>query len=103
MESAYLTTTRFPPNISPSVQPMSRGTEMIGAGVFAKISSFSTFGFAHIRLMVVSFEHDANADIPMNVTLFGIVMEVKPWLPANAYPSIVVTLSGMVTDVSLEL
>jgi hypothetical protein len=49
-------------------------------------------------LTEAKFVQPANADAPILVTLFGIVMLFKPLLP-NAYCPILVTLEGMLTEV----
>ena len=45
------------------------------------------------------FENKENALSPIDVTLSGMVTDVKPLQPEKAYSPIDVTLSGMVTDV----
>ena len=42
-----------------------------------------------------------NAWLPMLVTLFGIVIEVRPLQPKNAASPMLVTLLGIVTEVRL--
>jgi hypothetical protein len=49
-------------------------------------------------LTEAKFVQLANADAPILVTLFGIVMLFKPLL-TNAPPPILVTLEGMLTEV----
>lgn len=44
---------------------------------------------------------ERNASAPIEVTLLGMLIEVKPLQPKNAPCSIAVTLFGMVTEVKL--
>ena len=49
----------------------------------------------------VRLEHEENAELPIVVTLGGMVMETRLSHPLNAQPPIEVTLGGMVIDVRL--
>ena len=53
--------------------------------------------------MLVRLVHFQNAELPMLVTLFGIVTLVSPRQSENALASIIVTLSGITTDVDAPL
>ena len=51
--------------------------------------------------MLVNLRQSANAEYPIVVTPFGIVMSVKLLQLENAYPPMVLTLSGMMMLVKL--
>ena len=48
------------------------------------------------------FGHSESTWYPINVTLDGISIEVRPEQPSNAYSKIVVTLDGISIDVRPE-
>ena len=56
---------------------------------------------ANAGIVAVSIGQPLNAESPMLVTLSGIVTEVKPVQPSNALAPMLVTLSGIVIGVRL--
>ena len=67
-----------------------------------QLSRESYFGFSDATSMDTRFEQPRNTEPPMLVTLFGIVTEVSPEHLSKAEPTILVTLFGIVTEVSPE-
>ena len=57
---------------------------------------------AQLSSIFLSPEQPLNAELPMLVTLLGIVMLVSPLQPSNAYFPMLVTLLGIVMLVSPE-
>ena len=63
--------------------------------------SFQLSGLSVASARIVKFVHPVNAQLPIDITLLGMMMDVKPVQSRNAEPPICVTLFGMVMEVKL--
>ena len=86
-------------------QPENAEVPMLFPLVMTTVCKLVLGRYGIARVGTVSFAreiHPLNADDPMLVTLSGMVTEVSPVHPENAEDPMLVTLSGMIREVSPE-